>query len=466
MSQNQYLQQRHRTWYVVVEVPKRLRAAVGRARLFRSLKTQSLQEANRLKHPVVTEFKRRLHIIANAPNQVEAKVMAKALTYRRDYLAASAKEVEVHDSTDPERVEIVSARGFVVGDIRDHWEALKRKGEHGLADRFMQIATAETTPLAELPEQWLGEIEGEIAEQTRSQHRTTLKAFLTWAGEHVGVEEITRRKAGEYLSEGLLPSGNARKTIKRKLSSLSSFWRWLKSRGFAEDNPWRGQDLGTKKGTQARKGFSDPELEQLLSGTYTDHYHSILQDLIRLALVTGARLNELCALQRGDAESRDDGWWITVREGKTEAAKRSIPIHSSAVGVLQRRKDARTPYLFDDLEAGGPDGKRSWYVSKAFRRYRARVGIVGWLRDFHALRVTFTEVMEGAEVPESTVALLVGHARESMTYGHYSKGKRVQLRTAIDKLAYGGNVMSLIGAQPTGQRPRLTTRKTRRASLA
>lgn len=465
MSQNQYLQRRFQTWYVVVEVPKRLRTVVGKPRLVRTLKTQDLQEANRLKHPIVTEFKRRLDMIAKAPNQIEAQALARALTYRREYLAASAREV--HDSTNPERVETFSERGFVVDDIRHDWQGLQDKGRHELADRFIQIATAEVTPLGELPVQWLDEIKGEIAEQTRSQHGAALRAFLTWAGVHAGVEEITRRKAGEYLSQCLLPSGKARKTIKRQLSSLSSFWRWLKSRGFAEDNPWRDQDLGDMKGSKKRKGFGDEELERLLSGTYTDRYHSILQDLIRLALVTGARLDELCALQRGEVEIRDDGWWITVREGKTEAAKRSIPVHSSVVGVLERRKDAGTPYLFDNLEVGGPDGKRSWYVSKAFRRYRERVGIVGRLRDFHALRVTFCEVMEGAEVPETTVALLVGHVREAMTYGHYSKGKRVQLRAAIDKgLAYGDNVMRLIEAQPTRQRPHLRTRKTRGASLA
>jgi integrase len=220
------------------------------------------------------------------------------------------------------------------------------------------------------------------------------------------------------------------------------------------------------KGSAKRKGFVDTELERLLSGTYTARYHSILQDLIRLALVTGARLDELCALQRGDAEEREEGWWITVTEGKTEAAKRSIPVHSSAVGVLVRRKQEGTSYLFQDLKVGGPDDKRSWYVSKAFRRYREQVGIVGRLRDFHALRDTFTEVMEGAEVPVSTVKLILGHAREDMTYGLYSKGTRVKLRTTIDKLAYGDNVMRLIGAQPAGQRPRLRTRKTRRTSLA
>lgn len=48
---------------------------------------------------------------------------------------------------------------------------------------------------------------------------------------------------------------------------------------------------------------------------------------------------------------------------------------------------------------------------------------------------------------ESTVKLIVGHARESLTYGHYSKGDRVNLRTAMDKLDYGPQIMKAV-AQP------------------
>src|SRR5215469_6433260 len=95
MSQTQYLQRRHQTWYAVVEVPKHLRSVVGKPRLIRSLKTQSLQEANQRKHSIVAEFKRQLRLMEKAPNGVEAKALAKALSYRREYLAADANEV--HD---------------------------------------------------------------------------------------------------------------------------------------------------------------------------------------------------------------------------------------------------------------------------------------------------------------------------------------------------------------------------------
>jgi integrase len=245
---------------------------------------------------------------------------------------------------------------------------------------------------------------------------------------------------------------------------LSAFWRWLVSRGQAQDNPWRDHQLGrANKPGQGRKGFSDDDLVKLLSGFYTERYGAVLHDLIRLALGTGARLDELCSLRTRDAEKRQDGLWLTIIEGKTEAAQRSIPVHPCIASAVERLLESRATYLIDGLEPGGPDKKRSWYVSKAFRRYRERVGVVGALRDFHALRNTFIEAMEAAEVPEPTVKLLVGHKRSSLTYGHYSRGARVELRQAMEKLTYGREVMQLLErAPPPRERPVLRRKRVQR----
>src|SRR5262249_39087529 len=138
----------------------------------------------------------------------------------------------------------------------------------------------------------------------------------------------------------------------------------------------------------------------------------------------------------------------------------------SVMNILARRLSERGPFLINGLEPGGPDRKRSWYVSKALGRFRAQVGIAGRLQDFHALRNTFIEAMEGAEVPESTVKLLVGHKRASLTFGHYSKGERVALRKAIDRLSYGAEVMKLIRQEPADdQRPRGRSRLGLRTSF-
>lgn len=66
----------------------------------------------------------------------------------------------------------------------------------------------------------------------------------------------------------------------------------------------------------------------------------------------------------------------------------------------------------------------------------------------HALRHTFTSCIEGQDVLESTTKLLIGHSRGSLTYGHYSKGDRVNLRGAIEKLDYGLMIMAAILQTP------------------
>ena len=193
------------------------------------------------------------------------------------------------------------------------------------------------------------------------------------------IEGVTRRQAGEFVSHLLAPtSGLSRKTAQRYVSSLSSLWIWLVAKGLAQGNPWRGHGVGKKsKRGEAPKGaqWTDAALVKVLSGHYTDRYTETLHDLVRLALVTGARLDELCALKVSDAHERSDGWWITIREGKTEAALRDIPVHASAAHVLMRRCKGSRAYIFEGLKAGGPDKKRSWNVSKAFGHYTRKLDL-------------------------------------------------------------------------------------------
>ena len=199
---------------------------------------------------------------------------------------------------------------------------------------------------------------------------------------------------------------------------------------------------------------------RVLSGTFTRRYNTILHDLLRLALVTGARLDELCALKTSDVHKREDGWWIDIQQGKTQAAVRKVPVHDSATHVLERRKSSRG-FLFEGLVPGGPDKKRSWNVSKAFGHYTHTLDLKEERQTFHSLRNTFVEVMEGAEVPLSTIELIIGHARQSLALGGYSKGQRVQLRDAVNKLHYAADVMRLIRKSTREGETSKTTEKKR-----
>jgi integrase len=165
---------------------------------------------------------------------------------------------------------------------------------------------------------------------------------------------------------------------------------------------------------------------------------------VRLALLTGTRLEVFCALKKTAVEKKEDGYWVTIEDDKTEAGTRIVPLHSAASHLIERRLKDDGEYLFANLDPGGPDNKRSWNVGKMFRYHKGKAGLTEKGQDFHAFRNTFIAVMEGLEVPESTVKLLVGHKRASMTYGHYSKGERVKLREAIETLDYGPKIMGVI----------------------
>lgn len=434
MTDAKYLQKRKNTWYVVVEVPKGLRGEDVPPRFVQSLQTASLAEANRMKHPVVAEFHSRVDKLRQSHNP-RAVVMRDASEWK------TARDLaRKEDGADSE----------VFHELTMQIQALTQKlteKDRELAEGFNRTALGKGTLIKDEYLLWLAECDD--AEQTKVQHISTVKRFLGFAGEFATVEDTTRRKAGEYVSELLTASGLARRTVKRHLSSLSSLWKWLmaKGKGGVEANVWTQHNLGKKSSDPYRVSLSTENVLKLLNGSYsTEKFRRTLYDLVRLALLHGARLEELCALKKADVLRDEDGLTLFITSGKTKAARRKVPLHTAAVSIVESRlKGATGPWLFEGLEPGGPDSKRSWYVSKAYGRYRAQVGVDGQGQDFHALRNTFIERMEGLGVPESTVKLLVGHERGgSMTYGHYSKGVLVDLRKAIETLDYGEPIMDAI----------------------
>lgn len=463
MAPTDYLRLKGRTWFVRVQIPAALRAAAGgKQEYVKSLKTGDLNEANRLKHAYVAAFQRRIAALGHQkPIEID-EVYNKALSFRE--ALERHKDDVLYEAPDGA---VYTAVDEFLGQISDEAkELLETRGEK-VADAFYKIAKGEGTLLRTHIESWLTEIVGTVSGQTISQHRTVINALLNWTGGDALIEDFTRKRAGEYVAYLLTPASHlTRRTAKRYVSSLSSYWRWLEARGLTEGNPWRGQALGakSKRGETAKRSqWTDDALMKVLTGTHTRQYTAIFHDLVRLALVTGARLDELCALKVEDVQERRDGWWFTIREGKTNAALRDIPVHDSVAHVLNRRLSKSKNFLFEGLTPGGPDNKRSWNVSKAFGLYTKKLKLGDARQVFHALRNTFIEAMEQAEVFEPTVKLIVGHARQSMTYGHYSKGQRVELRKAINKLRYSTALMRLLRTETTtstSQGPRRAVKAT------
>ncbi|MGO3928791.1 tyrosine-type recombinase/integrase [Rhodopseudomonas pseudopalustris] len=454
MADTRYLQKKDNTWRVVVEIPKPLRAAAkGKPRFIKSLGTDSLAEANRLKHIHVAEFKRRIKMLERGLADPRAAAIEAAIAFREAFASADNEYLAHGDQESVAADELLQA-------VHQDAEAILNSQGADAEQLFRSIALGKATLIRDHYPKWLTVCSGTL--QTKAQHGAAIERYLTWAGQYTSIQTTDRRKASEYIQH-LRDAGLSPKTIQRHLSTLSTLWRWLISSGLTDpasrDNPWRehGVSRKSKRGRRGspRKGLSDEQLIKLLNGRYrTPRYASVIADLTRLALLHGARLDELCSLKKTDICKRDDGYWFSISEGKTDAAVRQVPVHDLALPILERRLKGDDEYLFPGLVPGGPDKKRSWNVSKAYGRFRRQedVGVAARFDDFHALRKTFVEMMEGLEVPESTVKLIIGHDRAGeITYGVYSTGQRLNLRKVIEKVAYGAEVMRAIVAQGGGK---------------
>ena len=300
-----------------------------------------------------------------------------------------------------------------------------------------------------------------MTEQTVGQTRATLRLFADVHGDDA-MAGVDREDASNFLDKlGTLDphygrSGKAKglslddllrsyagppflanRTLNRHTSTLATFYEWARRRGIADvANPFKDQQR--KVGKNGWQPFAIDELNALFDGASFEPAIGQRGSVVRgylpwfmlIALYSGMRLGEIAGLRVADVQMEDDVTYFHVvghdeRRVKSEAAVRRVPAHSAIVAqgfteYLANVKSAGEEYLFPGLKPGGPDGKRSWYLSRAFNTYRAKAREVTRAGlSFHSFRKNFVGALERARVHQSEVALLVGHER-GFTFSVYS----------------------------------------------
>ncbi len=416
MADTRYLEQRRQGYYAVVEVPPSMRPAIGRKRLRRSLKTRSLETARKRRWQVVAEL--RAAIDAARPGGAEEPHLARA-QHLRAILA------ELHE-TDPDLAEI--HKGNVEA------EAIKLDElQPGAGTMLHGIVLGTATPVTAYVERWLteGGQHGSYEERTKRDHRRAVEELGTWlANEGPGarLEAVTRAVAGRFVSEWLIPSGRSSKTLAKIISALSSYWTWLRRRGILPDDqrlPWADQASSKKAreghGKEPERAFTDAEVAQLLA----EPPSPIMSDFLRVAFLSGMRREEIGRLRAADCR---EGLFV-VQKGKTDAARRRVPVHPDLAEIVARRTAGKKAdaYLFDDLTSDRAE--RTDAIGKAFTRYRRTLKIeAGHGRrstvNLHSARRWFVSAAINAGQQPHMVSLVVGHTegRKGMTLGRYWSG--------------------------------------------
>ena len=251
------------------------------------------------------------------------------------------------------------------------------------------------------------------------------------------IDAIDRRTAGAIISEAIKP-GREVTTANRIISDLSAYWKWLMRNEGVEDNPWRDQKLPLPRKHFRRNGGkrppTDDEMVTLLTGPADQRLH----DLMRIAALSGMRLEEICELQVGDCEDGE----FNIRSAKSAAGVRQVPIHADLAAIVARRRADKpaNAFLIEDLP-DTPGRPRKAPASQSFTRYRKRLGIDEKADpdqrqsnvDFHSFRRWFTTKAEQAGQPPHIIEAVTGHVRHGMGLGRYSAGpSREQYQACVD----------------------------------
>jgi integrase len=431
----QWLQKRRRRYYAVMEVPRDLRHALPVRRLIRSLQTTDHHIAIARRHAALADFQRKFE---DARRKVTADpVVTAAIEWRANISRYEAGDLSGFGTTlplgDGETVQ-EQALGIAYAVIDDQAADMAPAA----AKAFRAIATGQATPLEPFISSWLAE--QDIEARSKGDHKRAIKELFTWiAGEQLPptIETFDRRTAGRYVTHLLSGGLDRQKTVTKRLWSLSRLWSWLESKGYTEGNVWRGHDVGrtgrSARDKQQERPFTPDELRALLVGDAKPPLH----DLMHLAALSGARIEELVLIRVKDIDPAERTMSL-LADPKTPSSRRVVPVHSAIWKAVQARTKGKgaDAFIFPELGPVPKEGRqRSMAVSKAFGRYRLRCGVddkaAGQRRglvNFHSFRRTFITMAEQAGQPESTIRAVAGHKRQGMTFGVYSAGPSLDQR--------------------------------------
>ena len=157
-----------------------------------------------------------------------------------------------------------------------------------------------------------------------------------------------------------------------------------------------------------------------------------------MALYTGLRRGELCALQWKDIDfeqklirvSKSIYWTDDhvphVKEPKTSAGIREVPLMDSLAEILALRKGKANDYIFGPL--------KSYQIDKGFARFQKETGLGVTL---HGLRHGFASILYRNNVDIKTAAYVLGHAQSSTTleiYTHLMEQDKLRtVRSALNQ---------------------------------
>jgi integrase/recombinase XerC len=267
--------------------------------------------------------------------------------------------------------------------------------------------------------------EKRYSSHTLKAYENDLRQFVLFAS---GEKDILATGAGHkqirYWIVHLMETGVSPRTIRRKISALGSYFRYLERRGTLPSNPMIKVSL-PKWRRPLPEFIPENNLEQLLDETdfgadYTGYRDRVVLELLYF---TGIRRSELVRLNNSDVDTAE----MTIKVHGKGGKERLVPLSSSFSAVLEDFRSKKESWFgktgpSDPFFVTGTN--RRLYPELVYRIVRKYLQLVAGAgkKSPHILRHSFATHMLNNGADLNAIKELLGHANLNATqvYTHNS----------------------------------------------
>ncbi|MDZ7796992.1 MAG: site-specific integrase [Candidatus Marinimicrobia bacterium] len=270
-----------------------------------------------------------------------------------------------------------------------------------------------------------------LADGSRKRYKNNFDAFIDFMKPNFpsgsgDIRKIKRQHIEEFLDYMLNVKNRAPKTINGALGFINALFIYAKKEDYILKSPTRDIEKFALNDEKEAPYFTRKELVKIWDNV-NPYWLSFLQFLY----YTGMRKGELINLTWKNVNLKKGEEAITVissNEYRTKTGKkRTIPLKSEAIAILNKQKGEDKKYVFISREGKKIHPEKPYH---AIKKALEKVGLEG---DVHKLRHTFAShcVIKGVSIYE--VKELLGHQdiKTTMIYAHLSPNT---LRKAVNKL--------------------------------
>lgn len=438
------LLQRKQGWYARYFVPKHLQGAYGRREVQRTLGTRDKLEANRRLPTVLSELQRevaeavrsRIPVDYSSPADVVRELEAIEAAVRRGEYTSPDDPAQVHPAD--LAVELtLEAHSTRLGSI-DPDTGLSSRLSSMVTDAAGQTLRAlhdpKYKPLSEWANDHIRSMENKgLKRSTCLARERLLDDFIQWAGLRRDPRLMTDDDAVAYVDRLNASSASTRKR-QDTAGHVRALFEWLrKNRKLIRHNPFADmrEQIETNPDDDEldKRPWHAEELETIIKGL---NPAARLWPISVIALYSGMRINEICSMEVKHVSKLC--MTITRENAKNDNSARDVPIHPLIAPLVVRLvATSYDGFLISGIKPGGQDERRGAYPSKRFSEHRKTLGLIDPDTTFHSFRHNFATAAERALIPEPTIKLLTGHARQGITLNRYSDGP--EMRTKVEAMA-------------------------------